>query len=45
MRKTYSELDLAECLLLVLVEVRKGNLDNPALQCIVGVFCATDVQA
>ena len=33
------ELDLAEGLLLVLVEVGKGNLNNTTLERVVGVFC------
>lgn len=33
-----SELDLAESVVLVLLQVRQGNLDNTALQRVVGVF-------
>ena len=36
------ELDLAEGLVLVLVEVSEGNLDDTALQGIIGVLCISD---
>ena len=40
-----TELDLAESVVLVLLEVGEGGLDGAALEGVVGVLCESQVEA